>query len=131
MGLDKQIIVDKIAIGFSLICLIHCIFLPLAIFVLPWLAMSPVESELFNHWMFVMVLPSSLYALTMGIRKHKHLPVLIWGILGLVLLGGMIYFGHEKLTEALEITGLLLGASLMLFSHLRNIKLSKNSACDC
>ena len=52
--------------------------------------------------MVVAVLPSSLYALTMGCKQHKRYQLLIWGIVGLALLVLALALGEERIGESGE-----------------------------
>ncbi|WP_347136728.1 MerC domain-containing protein [Parahaliea mediterranea] len=122
--------VDKAAIGLSLVCAIHCLLLPIAVIMLPALAGTAVGDERFHQWMLLAVIPSSLFALTLGCRRHRHLSVLIPGLPGLALLTLAVLFGHDLLGEAGEKIASLSGASLVAISHLRNHALCGSAQCD-
>ena len=77
---------DKLAVSFSTVCAIHCLATPFLVALLPSLAALPLEAESFHLWMVIAVLPTSIYALTLGCKKHKQRSVLRIGIVGLVCL---------------------------------------------
>jgi len=117
---------DKVAIGLSLACAVHCLLLPVALVVLPALAASTFSDERFHQWMLLAVLPTSLIALTMGCRRHRRLSVLAMGLPGLAILTLTAFFGHDLLGESGEKIVSLLGASLIACGHLRNRTLCKS-----
>lgn len=67
-----QSIMDKFAIGLSLACAIHCIVLPVLLVMLPSLAALQLDDEAFHIWMVAAVLPSSIYALSMGCKQPAN-----------------------------------------------------------
>ena len=71
------------------------------------------DNEAFHLWMVVAVLPSSLYALTMGCKQHKRYQLLIWGIVGLALLVLALALGEERIGEWVKKALTVLGATLV------------------
>ena len=67
---------DKFAIGLSMLCAIHCLLLPLLLVALPSISALQIENEAFHFWMLAAVIPTSLYALSMGCKKHQPGPPL-------------------------------------------------------
>lgn len=128
--ISLSINIDKAAIGLSLVCAIHCLLLPIAVVMLPALAGTTIGDERFHQWMLWAVIPFSLFALTMGCRRHRDLRVLIPGLPGLALLTLSVLFGHDLLGQAGEKIASLTGASLIAISHLRNHALCRRSQCD-
>ena len=96
---SHQKIADKLAIGLSLACVLHCLALPIMLVLLPSLAALNLDNEAFHLWMVVAVLPSSIYALTMGCKQHKRYQLLVWGIVGLALLVLALALGEERIGE--------------------------------
>ncbi|MTI12948.1 MerC domain-containing protein, partial [Sansalvadorimonas verongulae] len=66
-----QIVTDRLAISLSFLCLMHCLALPLLLVTLPSLTVLNLENELFHVGMVAFVIPTSLYALTLGCKKHQ------------------------------------------------------------
>lgn len=130
-----QKITDKLAIGLSLACVIHCLALPVMLVLLPTLAALNLDNEAFHLWMVVAVLPSSLYALTMGCKQHKRYQLLIWGIVGLALLVLALALGEERIGEWGEKTLTVLGATLVAVGHWFNFRLcdaqTKTNSHNC
>lgn len=122
---------DKAAIGLSMICAVHCLLLPVALVMLPALAVSTFGDERFHQWMLLAVLPTSLIALTMGCRRHRNLNVMATGLLGLTILTLAALYGHVWLGEIGEKIASLIGASMIAFGHLWNHTLCKRLQCGC
>jgi len=127
-----QEITDKVSIGLSTLCAIHCLVLPLLLLLLPSLVGTQLASEAFHSWMLIAVIPTSIYALTMGCKKHKRLQFLVIGMSGLVLLSSPVFLGHEIVNEFSEKILTLLGAGLMVLAHWMNFSLcKKHQECPC
>lgn len=77
-----QAATDKLAIGLSLACALHCLALPVLLALLPGMAALQLVNKDFHLWMVAAVLPSSVYALTLGCKQHKRYPLLFLAPLG-------------------------------------------------
>ncbi len=84
---------DKIAISLSILCVIHCLVVPLLIAFLP--SMILLQQEAFHLWMVILVVPISIYALTLGCKKHKKLSIVTLGMVGLICLLSAVFFGES------------------------------------
>jgi EamA domain-containing membrane protein RarD len=123
--------IDKMAIGLSMICTVHCLLLPIALVILPTLSASIFGDEGFHQWLLIAVIPTSVIALSMGCKSHKKFSVITTGLLGLVILTLAAFFGHDLLGELGETMASLFGALLIISSHLRNYALCKDLQCQC
>lgn len=74
---------DRLSIGLSVLCLIHCMALPLVIAVLPFAANLGLESEAFHMNLLLTAIPISSFAFWRGFRCHGNVRVLAFGSLGL------------------------------------------------
>jgi len=129
--ISLQSTTDKAAISLSALCMIHCLLLPLLTVLLPSIAALPMSDEAFHIWMVVAVIPISIYALTMGCKKHKRYPMLLIGIVGLVILGVAAFMGHDLLGEELEKVFTVIGASVIAIAHVWNYRLCRSTGmCD-
>ena len=79
--------------------------------------------EAFHLWMVVAVIPSSVYALTLGCKQHKRYRLLIWGCIGLTLLVMALVLGEERIGENGEKILTVLGASFVAVGHWFNFRL--------
>ncbi|MCP8900772.1 MerC domain-containing protein [Gilvimarinus xylanilyticus] len=131
---SAQILTDKLAITLSLACAIHCLALPLLLALLPSLAALALDHESFHFWMVVAVIPSSLYALTLGCKKHRRVRVLLLGTIGLTLLVLAVALGEARIGEAGEKLLTLAGATCVALGHWMNFRLCRtheSKACPC
>lgn len=127
-----QILSDKTAIGLSLLCAVHCLVFPLIIVLLPGFAALPLDDESFHLWMLLAVIPTSIYALTLGCRKHKNYQLAFFGIAGLILLISAYVLGEDTIGELGEKGMTLLGVSIVALGHLWNYRLCLQSqTCEC
>ncbi|MFK7825438.1 MAG: MerC domain-containing protein [Oligoflexales bacterium] len=121
---------DKFAIGLSVLCSIHCLLLPVVMLLVPSLAaLSIADDELFHKWMIAGVLPISLFALTMGCRKHGKYTFLALGSLGVVLLSLAAFWGHELVGESGEKYITLASSFLIALAHFNNHRLCQKKHC--
>lgn len=129
-----QSIMDKFAIGLSLACAIHCIVLPVLLVMLPSLAALQLDDEAFHIWMVAAVLPSSIYALSMGCKQHKRYRLLFIGLIGLMLLVLALALGEERIGEMGEKTLTVIGSGFIAVGHWLNYRLCHEqnySDCEC
>lgn len=127
----EQVVTDKLAIGLSLVCAIHCLAFPLILILFSGIVALP-DNEAFHTWIIIAVLPTSIYALTLGCRRHKRYRLLILGFAGLSLLTMAVMLGEETIGELWEKLLTVLGASLVGIGHLRNFRLcQQNIDCAC
>lgn len=113
---------DKFSVGLSILCAVHCLLLPILLVLLPSLTALQLQNEAFHFWMIVGVIPISIYALTVGCKKHQRYRLLLWGGSGLVLMVLAILLGHDLIGEYGEKVLTLVGASLVVFAHIGNFK---------
>lgn len=112
---------DKIGVGLSGLCLVHCLVLPFVILFVPTLAASFVSSEWTHLVLVTIALPISLIAFWRGTRCHKGVRPFLLGLAGLALMISGVVLAVEDMTEvALTVTG----ATLLALGHLSNHRLS-------
>ena len=131
---SAQAITDKLAIGLSLMCAIHCLAQTVLLALLPSMVALQLDNEAFHLWMVVAVLPSSVYALTLGCKQHKRYRLLVFGFIGLTLLVMAVVLGEERIGEAGEKILTVLGAGFIAVGHWFNFRLcqvQKNRDCVC
>ena len=119
---------DKASIGLSSICAVHCLVLPVLVALFPSLMVAGMQDERIHLGLLVLVVPVSAFALIMGCRQHRQLPIVCLGLVGILVLLFSALFGHDWGGEAMEVTGTLLGAGLVACSHVLNFRLCKSSA---
>ena len=118
---------DKVAIGLSLACALHCLVTPVIVSLYPSVITAGLHDERIHLVLIAFVIPISAFSLTMGCRRHRQLPVFSLGAAGIFALILSALLGHETGGETLEVTGTLLGSGLVACSHLLNFKLCRAS----
>lgn len=129
---SSQSLTDRIAIGLSIMCTLHCLALPVLLALLPSLAALGLDNERFHVWMVVAVLPTSIYALTLGCKQNKRYQLLFFGLTGLSLLVMALILGEERIGEFGEKTLTIIGACFVATGHWFNFKLCREQRhIDC
>lgn len=129
-----QVITDKLAIGLSLACAIHCLALPVLLALLPSMAALQLDNEAFHLWMIAAVLPSSVYALSIGCKQHKRYQLFFLGAIGLTLLVLALVLGEDLIGEDGEKILTVAGASFVALGHWLNFRLchaQNHKDCAC
>jgi hypothetical protein len=132
----NQALTDKLAIGLSLMCAIHCLAIPMLFLFLPSAAVLPLDNEIFHFWLVAAVIPSSIYALTLGCRQHKRYRLLTMGAIGLSLLVLALMLGEDRIGEIGEKVLTVMGACFIAVGHWLNYGLCRAqepnafSCCD-
>ena len=122
---NSQPTLDVAAVGLSLLCIAHCLLSLMPLLILP----SLFYDERFHFGIVFLVLPISLLALVMGLRKHGQYSVPITGACGICLLLIVLIIGEESIGEIGEAT--LTGAATLIvgFAHVRNFLLGRSQDC--
>ena len=123
-------ILDRIAIGLSVLCTAHCLALPFLLAIAPAAALLPFANESFHKILVLLAVPTSAVALYAGYREHRHWPIAAQGLFGLVLLVVAAVVGHDLFGETGETLGTVAGAVLIAVSHARNFVRCRASRCD-
>ncbi len=118
---------DYLGMGLSLLCMVHCLAIPVLIGVLPVLAASLFDHEGFHLAMIAFVLPVAGLALLPGYFRTRRQGALRWGFAGLVLLGTGALFGHALGTLPETVLSVA-GASMLFRAHWINH--ARECACD-
>lgn len=110
---------DRIGIGVSIICAIHCLLLPGLVALMPlWPALGAHE-EWIHPLFLVIILPTVFYAAR---RSHYDRVILKWLLGGLILVMAGWLVGHDHQGIGAE-TGLtLLGSGALIYGHWRNYR---------
>ncbi len=131
MNLKSQT-VDKFAIFVSSLCVAHCLVFPILAVLMPSFITLGLESESMHFWMIITVIPSSIYALALGCKKHANTSVFLIGVLGLSCLLLAFALGGDVLGETGEKMLTVIGAIIIAFSHFKNFKLCQHKDdCEC
>ena len=126
----NQITLDKLSIGASTLCAIHCAVLPIMIALFPTLSVLPFDDHVFHEALVLMIVPMSLLAGVFGCSKHKDKLVLFGLISGLLLLILTTFLGHDLLGETGEKAFTLLATGILAAAHWRNFSLCRAQQCE-
>ena len=114
--------IDKISIGLSALCAVHCLVLPVVAGVLPALTAVTASHSHFHLLMLIVVIPLSGLALGAGWLRHRDRNVLAHGVCGMGLMMLAVTLGHDLLGDAGERWATLAGTFLLAAGHLRNFR---------
>ncbi len=118
---------DNIAISLSVLCALHCLFLPIILIFFPAISATFFGSEDFHKSLLYFVIPSSILALYVGCNMHGKYNVYFYGAIGISLLLIAVFFGHDYFGENGETFLTLLGAGIISYGHFKNQQL----CADC
>lgn len=122
----EHIKLDKAAIGVSLLCVVHCLSVPLLVLFSPSINLWLWGSEGFHLFLLAIVVPLSLLAYRRGFLHHRKMALLWPGLIGLVTV--VVAAILELILISHEMAALLttLGGVGLIISHWRNMR-----ACAC
>ena len=116
--LKAQMNSDKLAVGLSTACVIHCFFAP-SLIVLSYSFLSfSVDSEFVHYLILLFALPISILALGLGYKNHKETSYFIIGITGLMVLLSAVLFSDTLFGEAGERALTLIGSMIVAYRTL-------------
>ena len=113
---------DRAAIGLSFACAVHCLAVPLFLAIFPSSALSGLGDERIHIGLLALIIPISVFSLTLGCRVHRNLTVVAVGVTGICILCFSALFAHDMGGESLETAGTLLGSGIVALSHALNFK---------
>ena len=118
-----------VGIALSGTCLIHCLFVPISLILVPLLGITITNEHTVHEVFLSVILPAALIAITMGCRKHKDYNVFFMAGVGiLVLFSAVIY--HDSLGDIWVRVLSAIGSSILIFSHIRNYVLCHKDGCN-
>ena len=113
----KHSVLDGFAIGASGVCLVHCLILPIILVALPGGSELLGMHDVFHVILLAIAIPTSLFALWGGKRRHgQHLPLLGGGIGLSGLLLGIIF--EDLGTPGTVFT--VVGSLILIAAHVTN-----------
>ena len=121
---NLQMLIDKLAIVFSMVYVFNCLVLPILLALLPsFSGLFVLDDEMFHQWMLCAVLPISIAALIMGYLHHRSYKVFLVGSIGLTLIIISTTLGHDVLGKTGEVVVSILGSMIIAYGHFRNYQL--------
>tara|TARA_Y100001970_G_scaffold224818_1_gene277236 strand:+ start:276 stop:665 length:390 start_codon:yes stop_codon:yes gene_type:complete len=124
-----QKLFDTIGLTISGTCVMHCLFAPVTLILLPVFGLTVSQEEVLHEIFLYLIVPSAIIAITMGCRKHKDYSVAILATTGIILLVYAVVT-HDTNTEQTVEVLTLFGSALVVLSHLRNFSLCRQNNCN-
>jgi hypothetical protein len=119
---------DRLGIGLSFLCAVHCLVTPLVLISLPILARYYVSHPLFHLLLALAIVPVGFLAFLSGFRHHATPWALVLGIPGLLLVATVPYFAHVLFWNINETVLMILGSGLLITAHLLNRRACRSCA---
>ena len=123
ISMSIQVLLDRFAIGLSLLCAIHCVLGSIFIVTFPLLTYLSLTDENFHQLSLYLVVPVSVLALLLGYWRHKkHVPAL-YGVVGLLLFTCIALWGHDLFGHSGERVAAILAGGIIAYAHLLNYRM--------
>lgn len=110
-------LVEGAAISVSVLCLVHCLALPVLLLLLPGLLGIFAQSEIFHAAVFLVIAPFAAVAFLIGYRCHRQPVPAMLGLAGLICLAVALIPG---LGEEREYWMTITGSLVLVIGHLLN-----------
>ena len=116
--------IERVAVSAALLCLVHCLVLPIAIAALPALSRMLSLPESIHVWLLMLAVPASLGALLGGgLRQAKRVPLAFGaGGIAMLALGALVYGGSPAETPVTVAGSLTLALAHLLNWRLRHAR---------
>ncbi|MDA0789218.1 MAG: MerC domain-containing protein [Proteobacteria bacterium] len=121
---------DAFAVLLSGTCMVHCLVLPMLVTLFPIVHGSLLEEQYFHLIMLVLILPTSLVALTIGCRRHKDRATIILGSIGLTALTFTAIWGHDIFGYTGERMVTTVGGLVLATAHIQNYLCCRRVDCQ-
>lgn len=113
---------DKLGVTATSLCALHCIFLPVLLPILPLLGLSVVAEEAFEHLVLAASMVVGFIAIFSGFHRYHRKLYPFYSL----ALGGFVYANKGILGETYEPLIVTIGAVLIIFAHILNIRLCRS-----
>jgi len=110
----------------SLLCLVHCLALPVLLLLLPGALGLFARSEAFHYAALALVMPAALAAFWLGYRRHRAVAPAALGAAGVTCLVAALL--HAP-THSVETLLTVAGSLLLVAGHAINWRLRSGAAC--
>lgn len=131
---STQSVMDKLAIGLSMMCTVHCFATPVLLTLLPSFAALQLDNEQFHLWILAAVIPTSVLALSLGCKKHKRFRYMVSGFIGVILMVLAVTVGEAMFGESAEKSLTFMGTVIIAIAHWFNYRqciTADDEDCPC
>ena len=129
--LKTQMPSDRIAMGLSLACVLHCLLAPSLIVLSYGVSSFTIESELIHYLILLLTVPISIFALTLGYKNHKGVSFFVTGVIGMSVLILAVIMGEDILGDVGEKGLTLVGSIIVVYAHYSNYRTCQKLDCTC
>ena len=110
---------DSLGVTASLLCITHCLALPVIAVVLPTLALAEIAT---HRVLVLLVFLMGILAFVSGYKRHRKRGVWIGCVLGVGMLLTAVLLPEQLVSEALETVLTVAGGAVMVVSHVANAR---------
>ena len=128
--MNTQVNSDKVAATLSILCALHCLFMPAFLIVSTGIFALSMDNEIIHYAILFVAIPISLFALSRGYKNHKTKNLFFIGITGILILVAAIMLPDSAYQEQLEKALTVLGSILVVYAHYKNYKTCKKIECE-
>lgn len=123
---------DKTGMVLSVLCMIHCLILPLFLTIFPLVSVAFLADDRFHRGLLLFILPTAVLALYSGCRRHRKHGILLLGVAGMGVLMLTAYLGQAALGTVMEKAATVSGGVMLVLAHLTNFRECRRLHCeDC
>lgn len=113
-------LIEGAAVSASLLCLVHCLALPLLLLLLPGIIGLFAQSDAFHYAALALVVPSAFAAFWLGYQRHRACGPVLLGLAGVASLVIALLPGAG---EGVELWFTVAGSMLLIAGHMMNWRL--------
>jgi hypothetical protein len=118
-SLSASVIWDRLGIGISTVCAIHCLFFPVLIATLPMWGFASILHE-WAHPVFIVLIAPTVYIASKRSHFNKLVTATLTAGLALIILGWIL--GHHLLGIWFETAFTVAGSGLLIMGHWKNYR---------
>ena len=122
---------DRIAMGLSFACVLHCFLAPSLIVLSYGVSSFNIESELIHYLIIMLTVHISIFALTLGYKNHKGVSFFVTGVIGISVLILAVIMGEDILGDVGEKGLTLVGSIIVVYAHYSNYRTCQKLDCTC
>ncbi len=128
--MNKKTFWDRLGVGISLICVIHCVLFPLLLVLLPVWSLFDAVHAWAHPVLLVTVIPIAILSCRGRDVPSKNKMLFILGVVFLAF----AWISHGFINPLGEVLITLLGSTVLIIAHVKNYKFhqlhrSKSSVC--
>ncbi|GIU53668.1 MerC domain-containing protein [Shewanella sp. KT0246] len=130
MNKPAQLLLDRLAISASGLCVLHCLAGPILLVLFPAMSSLSVSDHFYHILMLWFIIPTSSIAMFLGFSRHKDPVVLGLAFVGMGVLTVAAIYGHDWIGHTGEKLATLAATFILASAHWRNYSLCRNDTCE-